>query len=137
MASKRTGPPSDRNKRRRNCIESLRSSGYDLAYEFRRTKSSSAPAFQSALREWVLSLSSDSASVAGKSRETSDTTRSFLRSQLLLVPGKSARGGAQTPRYSRTYVFDNDYPAMLPEVAPLQFDTAGLLVGHGERESAA
>ena len=50
-----------------------------------------------------------------------------------LCPGNRRAGGAQTPQYSQTYVFDNDYPAMLPEVAPLQLDTAGLLVGHGER----
>ena len=50
-----------------------------------------------------------------------------------LCPGNRRAGGAQTPRYSQTYVFDNDYPAMLPDIAPLHFDTAGLLVGHGEQ----
>ena len=50
-----------------------------------------------------------------------------------LCPGNRRAGGAQTPRYSQTYVFDNDYPAMLPDIAPLHFDTAGLLVGLGEQ----
>src|SRR5256885_13862378 len=50
-----------------------------------------------------------------------------------LCPGNRRAGGAQTPRYTETYVFDNDYPAMLPEVAPLQIDTVGLLVGTAEQ----
>src|SRR5438128_2600547 len=50
-----------------------------------------------------------------------------------LCPGNRRAGGAQTPRYTETYVFDNDYPAMLAEVAPLQIDTVGLLVGTAEQ----
>src|SRR5207248_11568702 len=48
-------------------------------------------------------------------------------------PGSKRAGGAQTPRYTETYVFDNDYPAMMPEVAALQFDSGGLLVGKAEQ----
>ncbi len=50
-----------------------------------------------------------------------------------LCPGNKRAGGAHTPRYAETYVFDNDYPAMLPEVAALQFDPGGLLVGKAEQ----
>ena len=50
-----------------------------------------------------------------------------------LCPGNRRAGGAQTPRYTETYVFDNDYPAMLPDVEPRQFDRDGLLVGKSER----
>ncbi len=50
-----------------------------------------------------------------------------------LCPGNQRAGGARTPPYTQTYVFDNDFPAMLPEVASIQFDTAGLLVGKSEQ----
>src|SRR5207253_2987098 len=50
-----------------------------------------------------------------------------------LCPGNRRAGGAQTPRYTETYVFDNDYRAMMPEVAALQFDSGALVVGKAER----
>src|SRR5205807_7466487 len=50
-----------------------------------------------------------------------------------LCPGNKRAGGAQTPPYTETYVFDNDYPAMMPEVAALQFDSGDLLVGKAEQ----
>jgi len=33
-----------------------------------------------------------------------------------LCPGNPRAGGAQTPKYTGVYAFDNDYPALLPEV---------------------
>ena len=35
--------------------------------------------------------------------------------QCYLCPGNRRAGGASNPDYDRTYVFDNDYPALLPE----------------------
>src|SRR5438552_15972695 len=48
-----------------------------------------------------------------------------------LCPGNRRAGGAQTPRYTETYVFANDYPAMLPDVQPRQLGRGVLLRGKG------
>src|SRR4029077_12611478 len=42
-------------------------------------------------------------------------------------------GGLHNPRYSGTYVFDNDYPALLPDGPALEVDQEGLIVARGER----
>jgi UDPglucose--hexose-1-phosphate uridylyltransferase len=50
-----------------------------------------------------------------------------------LCPGNARAGGARTPEYSSTYVFDNDFPALLPDIPPAEFDRDGLLVAESER----
>jgi UDPglucose--hexose-1-phosphate uridylyltransferase len=50
-----------------------------------------------------------------------------------LCPGNSRAGGAQNPRYSRTFVFDNDYPALVPETSDTEVDESGLVVARAER----
>src|SRR5207237_8957261 len=48
-------------------------------------------------------------------------------------PRNPRAGGRQTPRYSETYVFENDFPALLPEAEPLQYEKNGLLVARTDR----
>lgn len=50
-----------------------------------------------------------------------------------LCPGNPRAGGEQTPVYETTYVFDNDYPALLPDTLPSSSDEEGLLVAGSER----
>jgi len=50
-----------------------------------------------------------------------------------LCPGNERAGGARTPRYTSTYVFDNDFAALLPDTKPARFDRDGLLVAESER----
>jgi UDPglucose--hexose-1-phosphate uridylyltransferase len=50
-----------------------------------------------------------------------------------LCPGNVRAGGARTPEYTSTYVFDNDFAALKPDVAPERFDRDGLLVAESER----
>src|SRR3954471_7583999 len=50
-----------------------------------------------------------------------------------LCPGNERAGGAHTPEYGATYVFDNDFAALTPDVAPEENDRKGLLVAHSER----
>jgi UDPglucose--hexose-1-phosphate uridylyltransferase len=45
-----------------------------------------------------------------------------------LCPGNTRAGGHRNPDYSTTYVFDNDYPALLPESSFSPIDERGLLV---------
>ena len=50
-----------------------------------------------------------------------------------LCPGNERAGGARTPEYPSTYVFDNDFAALKPDTPPLRLDVEGLLVAHSER----
>jgi len=50
-----------------------------------------------------------------------------------LCPGNERAGGARTPEYSGTYVFDNDFAALTPDTQPVQLDLDGLLVARSER----
>jgi UDPglucose--hexose-1-phosphate uridylyltransferase len=52
-----------------------------------------------------------------------------------LCPGNTRAGGAKTPAYTGTYVFENDFAALLPEVpaATLDVNNTGLLRAQTER----
>jgi UDPglucose--hexose-1-phosphate uridylyltransferase len=50
-----------------------------------------------------------------------------------LCPGNERAGGARTPTYTSTYVFDNDFAALMPATAHEQFDRGGMLVAESER----
>jgi UDPglucose--hexose-1-phosphate uridylyltransferase len=90
--------------------------------------------FNPLLREWVLvSPHRTQRPWLGRVEKLQGLPAVSFDPNCYLCPGNRRAGGAHTPRYSQTYVFDNDYPAMLPEVAPLQMDTAGLLVGKAEQ----
>jgi UDPglucose--hexose-1-phosphate uridylyltransferase len=51
-----------------------------------------------------------------------------------LCPGNVRAGGARNPAYSSTFVFDNDFAALKPDVAPgrLDVDGKGLIVAEAE-----
>jgi UDPglucose--hexose-1-phosphate uridylyltransferase len=50
-----------------------------------------------------------------------------------LCPGNARAGGAHTPDYTATYVFDNDFAALKPDSPPERFDEDRLLVAESER----
>ena len=50
-----------------------------------------------------------------------------------LCPGNARAGGARNAAYTGTYVFDNDYPALLPDAPAFEVDQEGLIVARGER----
>jgi UDPglucose--hexose-1-phosphate uridylyltransferase len=50
-----------------------------------------------------------------------------------LCPGNSRAGGRHNPGYDSTFVFDNDYAALLPDTPEDRIDDRGLLVAQGER----
>lgn len=52
--------------------------------------------------------------------------------QCYLCPGNDRAGGARNPRYASTFVFDNDYAALLPDVPAGRFDQGGLCVAETE-----
>ncbi len=50
-----------------------------------------------------------------------------------LCPGNERAGGARNPKYESTFVFDNDYAAIKPDVAPAAIDESDLLIARTER----
>ena len=42
-----------------------------------------------------------------------------------LCPGNTRAGGARNPSYSQTFVFDNDFPALQPDIQKAQVDVEG------------
>jgi UDPglucose--hexose-1-phosphate uridylyltransferase len=50
-----------------------------------------------------------------------------------LCPGNERAGGARNPRYESTFLFDNDFAALLPDSAPAEYDRDRLLVAESER----
>ncbi|MBI4871339.1 MAG: UDP-glucose--hexose-1-phosphate uridylyltransferase [Candidatus Riflebacteria bacterium] len=49
-----------------------------------------------------------------------------------LCPGNVRAGGERNPDYQRTFVFDNDFPALLPDRGPASFEVQGLLLAATE-----
>ena len=49
-----------------------------------------------------------------------------------LCPGNQRAGGARNPEYSSTFVFTNDFAALMPEVAPAKFAESALLIAESE-----
>ena len=85
--------------------------------------------FNPLLREWVLvSPQRAERPWQGKMEQLPTPPSVIYVPNCYLCPGNKRADGKQTPRYSGTYVFDNDFPALLPEVEPLQFEGNGLLV---------
>ena len=50
-----------------------------------------------------------------------------------LCPGNSRAGDQRNPRYDSTFVFDNDFAAMLPETPEARVDESGILIARSER----
>jgi UDPglucose--hexose-1-phosphate uridylyltransferase len=50
-----------------------------------------------------------------------------------LCPGNARAGGIRNPDYKSTFVFDNDFPALLPDTRYKNIDENGLIAAHSER----
>ena len=89
--------------------------------------------FNPLLREWVVvSPHRTERPWSGRVEKTQKHPAVTFDPNCYLCPGNKRAGGAQTPPYTQTYAFDNDYSAMLPEVTPIQFDVS-LLRGESEQ----
>ena len=49
-----------------------------------------------------------------------------------LCPGNSRAGGVKNPQYTGTFVFENDYPALVPELPGMEAEESGLIVARPE-----
>jgi UDPglucose--hexose-1-phosphate uridylyltransferase len=50
-----------------------------------------------------------------------------------LCPGNSRAGGFENPKYADTFVFDNDFAALLPDTPEGEFNDSDLMVAESER----
>jgi UDPglucose--hexose-1-phosphate uridylyltransferase len=53
-------------------------------------------------------------------------------SSCYLCPGNERANGARNPKYTDTFVFDNDYPALVPGTPALKINESNLLMAEGE-----
>ena len=86
------------------------------------------------LREWVLvSPHRTQRPWLGKVDKTAPTPTIKYDPECYLCPGNVRAEGLRNPTYTATFVFDNDYPAMLPDVSPNEMDQDRLIVARVER----
>ena len=87
--------------------------------------------------EWVLVSPHRTARPwQGQVEPTSPARRPAYDPDCYLCPGNTRAGGVPTPRYTATYVFDNDFAALLPDGPDWPDEPApagGLLVAQPER----
>jgi UDPglucose--hexose-1-phosphate uridylyltransferase len=84
--------------------------------------------------EWVLVSPHRTARPwQGQVEEVTTAQRPAYDPACYLCPDTERAGGARTPRYGSTYVFDNDFAALAPDTPPEEADRKGLLVAQSER----
>jgi UDPglucose--hexose-1-phosphate uridylyltransferase len=87
-------------------------------------------------REWVVvSPHRTQRPWQGQTEDTANPQSLAYDPACYLCPGNTRAGGHETPAYTGTYVFENDFAALKPEVhdANLDIDGAGLLRAQTER----
>jgi UDPglucose--hexose-1-phosphate uridylyltransferase len=87
-------------------------------------------------REWVLvSPHRTQRPWQGQTEDTATPATLAYDPACYLCPGNARAGGAQTPKYTSTYVFENDYAALKPDLPEATADIggAGLLRAAVER----
>lgn len=90
--------------------------------------------FNPLTREWVLvSPHRTQRPWQGKQEETADVIRPQYDESCYLCPGNERSGGQRNPGYSDTFVFDNDFSALLPDTPTVSFDSDELFRAETER----
>jgi UDPglucose--hexose-1-phosphate uridylyltransferase len=69
----------------------------------------------------------------GQVEETPPEQRPAYDPNCYLCPGNNRVGGVRNPDYTSTFVFDNDFAALLPVAASQALDHHGLLIAESER----
>jgi len=68
----------------------------------------------------------------GQREKTAPTLRPTHDPNCYLCPGNPRTGGIRNPDYKRTFVFDNDFPALLPDIAVNRLNEEDLLMAETE-----
>jgi UDPglucose--hexose-1-phosphate uridylyltransferase len=86
------------------------------------------------LREWVLvSPHRTQRPWQGQVEKSSTATRPKYDPDCYLCPGNCRAGGHKNPDYKTTFIFDNDYAALVPQVPPGEIDRQQLITAKSER----
>jgi UDPglucose--hexose-1-phosphate uridylyltransferase len=89
--------------------------------------------FNPLTREWLLvSPHRTQRPWQGKVEGIAPATNVQFDPECYLCPGNERAGGARNPKYTNTFVFDNDYAALLPDVPQVSANDADLLVANSE-----
>ena len=89
--------------------------------------------FNPLTREWVLvSPHRTQRPWQGQVEEQPAEAQPAYDPQCYLCPGNSRAGGVRNPRYTSTFVFDNDFAALKPGTPLDRFEAEGLLIAKGE-----
>ena len=90
--------------------------------------------FNALTGEWVLvSPHRTQRPWLGQTEKAAPEARPAFDPGCYLCPGNQRAGGARNPAYDHTFVFTNDYAALLPDVAEAPVGTHPLLRAEGER----
>jgi UDPglucose--hexose-1-phosphate uridylyltransferase len=68
----------------------------------------------------------------GQVEKTTEPAQPQYDPNCYLCPGNARAGGVRNPMYTSTFVFDNDFAALLPQTPPEKQEHGGLLVAEGE-----
>ncbi len=68
----------------------------------------------------------------GKVEKLSSTNKPQYDPDCYLCPGNKRAGGIKNPEYKLTFVFDNDFRAILPDTKLEEFNSKNLLIAKGE-----
>jgi UDPglucose--hexose-1-phosphate uridylyltransferase len=89
--------------------------------------------FNPLTREWVLvSPHRTQRPWQGQVESGDATTPPEYDPDCYLCPGNERAGGVRNPRYTSTFVFDNDFAALKPETRLDRFERDGLLIAESE-----
>ena len=69
----------------------------------------------------------------GQVEKTAPDERPAYDPACYLCPGNTRAGGVHNPAYTSTFVFNNDYAALLPDTPPEKWTAAGMMVAQAER----
>src|ERR1700732_4269362 len=89
--------------------------------------------FNPLTREWVLvSPHRTERPWLGKVETVPPANPSAYDPGCYLCPGNNRAGGTRNLKYTSTFVFDNDYPSLLPDIPNLEVNKSDLLVARTE-----
>ncbi len=89
--------------------------------------------FNPLTREWVLvSPHRTKRPWLGKVEKPAATNLPIYDPKCYLCPGNQRANGARNPKFTSTFVFDNDYAALLPDIPSFAQDDRGLLIARSE-----
>jgi UDPglucose--hexose-1-phosphate uridylyltransferase len=90
--------------------------------------------FNPLLREWVLvSPHRTHRPWQGRVEKPAPAHQPAYDPTCYLCPGNERAGGVRNPKYESTFVFENDYAALLPNVPPVETNEGDVLIASSER----